>query len=114
MKKLLVYLVGPATSLQIQNLFQVLNLFLELLDVGIVSRAHLVGLNLDQDLLGSVCKLKGRYSFLNVVNHRGDRGNQGGLGITAERVLQKPGNFGVSVGDMSRFLSLGKALNHFA
>ena len=68
MKQLLVNVTGTPTSLQVEDLFEVLDLFLELLNVRIICGSHLVGLDLDHDLFGSISKLESGNSLLNVVN----------------------------------------------
>ena len=88
MKQLLMYITSATTPFQIENLLQVLNFFLQLLNVNIILCTHLICLNLNKYLLGSVSKLQGWDSFINVINHRWNGCNQCCLSITTKWILK--------------------------
>lgn len=97
---------GAATALEIQYLLQMLDFLLQFLNVGIIRSVHLVGLDFYHDLLGTVCKLEGGNGLLNVVNNGGNCCDQGGLGVASQRILEKPGDLGITIGDVCGLLAL--------
>jgi len=88
-EELLVNVGGAPVPLEVQDLLKVLYLLLQLLDVGIVRRAHLVRHHLHKDLLRPVREFQSAYCLLDVVNHWRDGRYQGRLGVAAQRVLQQ-------------------------
>jgi hypothetical protein len=56
-KQLLMQVVSSTTSLHIENVFEMLNLLLELHDKSIFLCAHLVGRDFGQNLFSPICKL---------------------------------------------------------
>ncbi|KAH9390135.1 hypothetical protein TYRP_007684 [Tyrophagus putrescentiae] len=63
-----------------------------------------VHLRLVGDLLGALRVLQRTQRVLEVVQARADGGDDGGLGLAAERVLQQTGQLRVAVGNVARFL----------
>ncbi|KAH9390187.1 hypothetical protein TYRP_007741 [Tyrophagus putrescentiae] len=63
-----------------------------------------VHLRLVGDLLGALRVLQRTQRVLEVIQARADGGDDGGLGLAAERVLQQTGQLRVAVGNVARFL----------
>ena len=77
-----------ALALQIKDVLQVLDLFLQLGHKSIVGCTDLVRTNFGHDLFGPVCELQRRYSFLRVVDDRANCSYQCRASVATKTVLE--------------------------
>ena len=113
-EQLLMEVVSATFALQIQNVLQVLNLFLELDDKSVISRANLIGTDFGHNLLGPVRKFQRRNCLLAMVDYRADCRDQRRASVAAQAILKQPGDLRVSVRNVSLALALRQTLNDLA
>ena len=103
-----------ALALQIKDVLQVLDLFLQLGHKSVVGCTDLVRTDFGHDLFGPVSELKRRNSLLGVINHRAHSSYQSSARVTPKTVLEQSRDLRVTVGYMCPAFALGERLNDFA
>ena len=84
-------------SFEVQNFFQVLDLFLEFDDQSIICRTDLVRADLCHDFLGSISELQSRDRLLRVIDQGTNGSYQGRSGVSTETILQQSSDLRVTI-----------------
>lgn len=85
-----------------------LHFLLQFLDYCVVSSVDLVSLELDHDLLSSICEFKCRDGLFRALEQTGNSSDERGLRVASQTVLEQSCNLRVSVRNMCFLLALGQ------
>lgn len=84
LQQLLSQFISASFTLHVKYVFQVLHFLLELLNACVIVSVHLIGLDLDHDLLSPVGELQRGDSFLGTLDQGGDGSYERSLGVPAQ------------------------------
>ena len=99
-------------SVEIENVLEMLHLFLELDDKSIICCTHCIGGDFHHDLLRPICEFEGRDGLRDAITFRIACSDQSCLRVTTEGVLQESCDLGISVGDVILLFALRKCRDH--